>query len=73
MEAIKFEYRPSEYVIRIDRKQMSERNFDKFAKWLELEMLVTELDFDESITKLHEEKTEYSWWENNKHRFINND
>ena len=73
MEAIKFEYRPSEYVIRIDRSKMSERNFDKFAKWLELEMLVTELDFDDSITKLHEEKTEYSWWENNKHRFINND
>jgi hypothetical protein len=73
MGAVKLEYQPSEYIIRIDRKQMSKKSFDKFAKWVEFEMLVFEMDFDESITKLQNEKMQYSWWENNKHRYIGNE
>jgi hypothetical protein len=73
METVRFEYQPTEYVIRIDRKQMSRKNFDKFVKWLEFEILVFEMDFDESVTKLHEEKMPYSWWENNKNKYIDNE
>ena len=69
MEAIKFEYRPSEYVIRIDRSKMSEIDFQNLVKWIEIDMLIKEADFDESIQTIGDERKSH-WWERNKHRFV---
>ena len=69
MEAIKFEYRPSEYVIRIDRSKMSEIDFQNLVKWIEIDMLTKEADFDESIQTIGDEMKSH-WWKRNKHRFV---
>jgi hypothetical protein len=69
MEALRFEYQPSEYVIRIDRSKMSEIDFQKLVKWIEIDMLIKEADFDESIQTIGNDMKSH-WWERNKSRFV---
>jgi hypothetical protein len=68
MEALRFEYQPSEYVIRIDRSKMSETDFQKLVKWIEIDMLIKEADFDESIQTIGNDMKSH-WWERNKYKF----
>ena len=68
MEALRFEYQPSEYIIRIDRSSMSEIDFQKLIEWIETDLLIKEADFDESIQTIGNGMKSH-WWERNKHRF----
>ena len=68
MEALRFEYQPSEYVIRIDRSKMLETNFQRLIEWIETGLLIKEADFNESIQTIGDGMKSH-WWERNKHRF----
>ena len=69
MGALRFEYQPSEYVIRIDRSKMKEIDFQNLVKWIEVEMLIKEVDFDDSIQTIGDEMKSH-WWERNKDKFV---
>ena len=68
MEALRFEYQPSEYVIRIDRSKMSEIDFQKLVALIEIDFLSKEGDFDESIQTIGDGIKSH-WWERSKNRF----
>ncbi|MDZ7899970.1 MAG: hypothetical protein U5N85_18335 [Arcicella sp.] len=69
MGALKIEYQPTEYVIRIDKSRMSEIDFQNLVKWIETDILIKEVNFDDSIQTIGNDMKSH-WWERNKHKFV---
>ena len=70
MNAITIQNQPDRYVISIDRKGVSQEFMLELPERLQLEQLAQKVAFDESILALGEE-INASWWQQNRHRFIN--
>lgn len=68
MGALTIEYQPTEVLLRIKRP-ISEATLKEFKEWLEIKLLIDEVDFDDSIQTIGNEMKSH-WWERNKHKFI---
>lgn len=67
MEALKVETTPDKYIIKIDRKAMSQDAFNRILERLEIESLIQEVNFGDPILQLGTEMKR-DWWQRNRHR-----
>jgi hypothetical protein len=70
MLAIDIQNQPDRYVISIAKDAMDKDVLLRLLENLQLEQLAQKIDFDDSLLALGEE-INATWWQANKHRFIN--
>ena len=68
MGALTIEYQPTEVLFRIKRP-ISDSTLKEFKDWLEVKLLIDEVDFDDSIQTIGNDMKSH-WWERNKYKFI---